>query len=89
MKNDRDHDPHHGHSHHLDFDKQRSVSQAGLLEKDIDDSFKNTARIDDLITKTSELDRLTTHRISQDFNHIAIWIGLVMVVGIALLYFLF
>lgn len=55
MQNDHDQ----SHSHYLDTDHPRSFSQPGLLENEDKNLIDFDLRLDDLITKTSELNELT------------------------------
>lgn len=78
MHNDHDQ----GHSHHLDTDHPRSVSQPGLLENLIEFD----SRLDNLITKTSELNELTVQGVQEQFKYSAIWILFVLFAGLGMLY---
>lgn len=84
MQNDRDR----SHIHYLKDDHPRSVSQPGLLENDADHSSENVSRLNDLITKTSELDELTVQGVQKQSKNSAIWIVFAVMAGLALVYFI-
>lgn len=81
MKEDR------GHSHKYDPDDKRSTSQPGVLEKSAEDETLNSDQFSGLITRTSEIDKLTAHTVHKDYRYTAVWIGLTVVAGMALIYF--
>lgn len=80
----KDHDQ--GHSHHLDNNHPRSVSQPGLLENGIEKSADNNARFDNLITKTSELNELTAYGVDRQLTYSVIWIIFILAISLISLY---
>jgi hypothetical protein len=81
MKEDR------GHSHRYNPDDQRSTSQPGVLEKSAENEIFNNDQFSGLITRTSEIDKLTAHTIHKDYKYAAVWIGITVVEAISLIYF--
>lgn len=84
MENDGDR----SHGHHLKDDYPRCLSQPGLLESDADNSLENVSRLNDLITKTSELDESTVQNVQSRYENSVIWIVLAVMAGLALVYFI-
>jgi hypothetical protein len=76
-----------GHSHRHDYDDQRSTSQPGVLEKNVESEIFSNDRFSELVTKTSQIDQLTAQTIYKDHKYTAVWIGLIMIAGMCLLYF--
>lgn len=77
----------HGYSHHYNQDDQRSTSQPGMLEKNVENNIVSNDRFSELITRTSEIDQLTAQTIHKDYKYAAVWIGLFIIASMCLLYF--
>lgn len=80
----KDHDQ--SHSHCLNTDHPRFVSQPGLLENDIEKSDHSNSRFDELITKTSELNELTVQGVHIQSKQTVAWIVFILAVSLILLY---
>lgn len=76
-----------GHSHRHGHDDQRSTSQPGVLEKNVESEIFSNDRLSELVTRTSQIDQLTAHAIHKNYRYVAVWIGLFMIAGMCLLYF--
>lgn len=74
------------HSHCLNTDHPRSVSQPGLLENDTEKSSDSNSHFDKLITKTSELNELTVQGVHVQSEHTVAWIVLMLAISLILLY---
>jgi hypothetical protein len=77
----------HGHTHWHNQDDQRSTSQPGILEKNVENDIFSNDQFSELIKKTSEIDQLTAQKIHKDYKYAAVWIGLCIIAGMFLLYF--
>jgi hypothetical protein len=77
----------HGHSHRHNQDDQRSTSQPGILEKNVENDIFSNDRFSELITRTSEIDQLMAQTIHNDYKYTAVWIGLCIIAGMCLFYF--
>lgn len=76
------------HTHQVNHDTHRFLSQPGQLERDLEQTLPNDVSVQDTITKISELDALTVRNVESRFFSSSIWIGLTLIALVAVLYLL-